>query len=62
MIEHAKLTYSPPGKALEKQTKEKFDALKSINLFNKIDELNQITSMFPQNQLDDLIFHRLKKI
>ena len=40
MIEHAKFTYSPPGKALEKQTKEKFDALKSINLFNKIDELN----------------------
>ena len=62
MIEHAKFTYSPPGNALEKQTKEKFDALKSINLFNKIDELNQITSMFPQNQLDDLIFHRLKKI
>ena len=36
MIEHAKFTYSPPGKALEKQTKEKFDALKSITFLIKL--------------------------
>ena len=62
MIEHTKFTYSPRGKALEKQTKKQFDALKSINPFNKLGELNQITSMFPQNQLDNLIFNRLKEI
>ena len=39
------------GKALGKQTKKQ--ALKSVNFSNKIDELNQIKSIFPLNQLHD---------
>ena len=37
-MEEATFTYSPLGKALEKQTKKKVDALKSLNLYNKVDE------------------------
>ena len=33
-------------KALQKQTKKQADALKSLKLSNKIDELNQIKNMF----------------
>ena len=42
MVEQAKLTYSPLGKALEKQMKKKVYALKPLNPFNKIDELKEI--------------------
>ena len=62
MIEQAKFTYSPLGKAFEKQIKKQIDALKSLNLFNKIDELNPVKSLFPQNHMNDLILDRLKKI
>ena len=44
MIELAKFIYSLLGKALEKQTKKEFDALKSLKLFNKINELKHIIS------------------
>ena len=37
------LKYSPLGKASEKQSKKQVDALKSLNLSNKIDELKQIS-------------------
>ena len=40
-MEEGTFTYSPLGKALEKQTKKKFDALKSLNLYNKVDELKK---------------------
>ena len=41
MTEQAKFIYSPLGKAFEKQKKKKAGALSSINLSNKIIELNQ---------------------
>ena len=44
MIEHAKLANSLLGKALEKQIKKQVDTLKSLNFFNKINELKQIGS------------------
>ena len=49
MKEQAKFTYSPLGKALENQKMKLVDVLKSLNLFNKIDELKQIESIFPNN-------------
>ena len=39
-----------------------FDTLKSLNVFNKIDELKQIEIIFLQNQLNDLIIDKLKEI
>ena len=42
MREQAKFIYSPLEKAFEKQTKKQVDALKSLNLSTKIDELQQI--------------------
>ena len=47
MIKQTKFTYSPLGKTLEKQTKTQVDILKSLNLSNKIDKLNQIERIFP---------------
>ena len=55
IIEQAKFTYSLFRKALEKQTEQQFDALKSLNVFNKTDELKQIDSTFTRNFLNDLI-------
>ena len=37
MIEQAKFSYCPTRIAFEKQTKKQYDALKSLNLSNKID-------------------------
>ena len=62
MTEHSKFIYSPLEKALQKQTKKQIHALKSINLFNKIDELKQIESVFSNNQLNDSIIDELKEI
>ena len=47
---------SPLEKALGKQVKKQIDALKSLNLSNKIDELNQTERSlhkirFPQNMI-----------
>ena len=36
--------------------------MNSINLFNKIDELKQIESVFSSNQLNDWIIDELKEI
>ena len=47
---------------MEKKTKKQVDPLKSLNLSNKIDELKQIESIFPQNQMNDLILDKLKEI
>ena len=62
MKEQAKFTYSPLGKALENQKMKVVDVLKSLNLFNKIDELKQIESIFPNNQQNNLIIDKLKEI
>ena len=59
MIEQAKFTYSPLRKALKKQTRSK---LQSSSLSNKKDELNQIESIFPKNQVNDLITDKPKEI
>ena len=48
-IEQTKFTYSPLGKALEKQTKKQNNAFTSLNLSDKTDELKQIESDFPRN-------------
>ena len=36
--------------------------LSSLNFYNKIYELNQVKSIFPQNQSNDLVLDRLKQI
>ena len=60
IIEQARFAYSPLVKALGKQTERKFDALKSLNLSDKIDELKQIEGTFPKHMLIDLIIDKLK--
>ena len=60
--EQAKFTNSPLGKVLEKKTKKHVNALKSLNLSNKIDEITQTESVFPQNQFNDLIIDKRNKI
>ena len=62
IIEQTKFTYSPLGKAFEKQTKEQVKAIKDLNIFDKVSELKQIESIFPQNVLSDLISNKLKRI
>ena len=62
MIEQAKFTNSLLAKALGKQTKKQCDALRSFSLSNKADVIKQIESIFPQNQLNDLIINNLKEI
>ena len=62
VIKQARFTYSRLGKALEKQAEKQVDPLKSLNLSNKTKELKQIESIFPQNQINDLIIDRLKEI
>ena len=61
IIQQAKFTYSPLGKAFKKQTEKQFDSLKYLNLPNKL-ELKQIENIFPRNQLNDLIIDKLKEI
>ena len=46
VIEQAKFTYSPLGKALEK--KKQVGALKSLNLSNETNELKKIEIIFPK--------------
>ena len=48
IVEQAKFTYSPLGKALEKQTEKQVGALRTLDLSNKKDELKQIESIFPK--------------
>ena len=53
IVEQANFTYSPLGKALEKQTEKQTDALKFLNLSNKAGELKRIKGIFPKNLLSD---------
>ena len=62
IIQQAKLTYPPLGKSFEKQTEKQVDALKSMNLLNKINELKYIEKIFSKNQVDDLIIDKLREI
>ena len=62
IIEQAKFTYSPLEKASENQTGKQVDALKSLDLSNKTDELKQIQSILPKYMLNDSIFNKLKEI
>ena len=43
-------------------TKKQVYALKSLDFSDKIDELKQIDSLFPKNQLNNLIIDKLKEI
>ena len=61
IIEQNKFTYSLLGKALEKQTEKQVDALPSLNLSDKTDELKQIERIFPNNLLTNVINDRAKK-
>ena len=56
-IEQAKFEYSPLEKAFEKQTEKQVGAIKSLNLSNK---LKQIDGIFSQNLMNDLICAKLK--
>ena len=46
IIEQAKFTYSPLGKAFDKQTEKQIGSLKSLDLFNKKAELKKIEGIF----------------
>ena len=48
IVEQAKFTYSPLGKALEKQTEKQVGTLRTLDLSNKKDELKQIEGIFPK--------------
>ena len=48
IVEQAKFTYSPLGRALEKQTEKQVGALRTLDLSNKKDELKQIEGIFPK--------------
>ena len=62
IIQQAKFIYYPLGKAFERLTEKHIDALKSLNFPNKINELKQIESIFPKNQVNDLFIDKLKEI
>ena len=47
IIEQAKFAYSPLEEAFEKQTEKQVDAIKSIDISNRKDELKQTESIFP---------------
>ena len=49
-------------KSFRKTNKKQVDALKSLNLSNKTDELKLIECIFPKNWINDLIRDRLKEI
>ena len=62
IVEQAKFTYSPLGKALAKQTEKQVDALKSLKRSYKTYELERIESIFPKHPLNDLIIVKFKEI
>ena len=47
---------------MEKQTEKQVNALKSVNLSNKTDELKQIQGIFQKKLLNDLIIYKLQDI
>ena len=59
-IEEAKFICFLLGKAVEKLAKNYVNASKLIKVSNKIDQLNQIEIIFLENQMNGLIFERLK--
>ena len=59
IIEQVKFAYSSLGKAFEKQTEKQVCAIKSLDPFNK---LKQIEGIFPQNLMNDLFRGKFKKI
>ena len=61
MIEQAKFTHSPSGKAFEKQTKEQVTTIKDLNISDEENELKQIEGLFLQNVLIDLISNKPKR-
>ena len=61
-IEQAKFTYSFVGAPLENRTEKQINALKSLIVSAKTDELKQVQRMFPQNIANDLIRNRLTEI
>ena len=62
IIEQAKFVYYPIGKAFKKRTEKQIDAIKSLDISNKKDEIKQIESTFPLNLMNDLIPAMLKEI
>ena len=60
--EQAEFVHSPIGKAVERQTANQIDAIKSLKPSNKKNESKQIKNVFPQNLMDHLISEKLKKI
>ena len=61
-IEQAKFAFSPLGKAFEKQTQKQVDAIKSLDISGKKDELKQIENIFSENLMNELIRAKLRKI
>ena len=55
IIEQVKFAYDPFGKALKNQTEKHVGALKSLNPYNKKDQLKQAEGIFSQNLMNDLI-------
>ena len=62
IIEQTKFTYSPLGKALEKQIEKQVDALKFLSLSNKATGLKQTEVIFPKTFMIQLITYKLKGI
>ena len=62
IIEQAKFTYSRLEQALEKYIEKQVDAIKTLDFFNKIDELDQLKSIFPQKKFNFVIIDQLKEI
>ena len=60
IIEQARFTNSPLGQLWKR--KLKVDALKSLNLSNKPNELGQIEGIFQKHLLNDQIIYKVKKI
>ena len=61
-IEQAKFAFSPLRKAFEKQTQKQVDAIKSLDISGKKDELKQIENIFSENLMNELIRAKLRKI
>ena len=55
IIEQVKFAYHPFVKALKNQTEKHVGALKSLNPYNKKDQLKQVEGIFLQNLMHDLI-------
>ena len=61
-MQQAQFTYSPLGKAFEKQTEKQADALTSQNLSNKTNEFKEMEGIFSKYLLNNLTTFKLKEI